>query len=83
MRRFFAVDFHVNVNVMNEIEPHHDIREEDMWITILGLALLDSLSFVSIVVTIFLLLSTAYHTARIMVYLLAAAGFYFLPGYKQ
>ncbi|MEC0201921.1 hypothetical protein P4H39_04695 [Paenibacillus lautus] len=54
-----------------------------MWITILGLALLDSLSFVSIVVTIFLLLSTAYHTARIMVYLLAAAGFYFLPGYKQ
>lgn len=31
-----------------------------MWITILGLALLDSLSFASIVVTIFLLLSTAY-----------------------
>lgn len=51
-----------------------------MWITILGLALLDSLSFASIVVTIFLLLSNAYLPARIMVYLLTVAGFYILLG---
>lgn len=51
-----------------------------MWITILGLALLDSLSFASIVVTIFLLLSNAYRPDRIMVYLLTIAGFYILLG---
>ena len=51
-----------------------------MWITILGLALLDSLSFASIVVTIFLLLSNAYRPLRIMVYLLSVAGFYILLG---
>lgn len=51
-----------------------------MWITILGLALLDSLSFASIVVTIFLLLSNAYRPARIMVYLLSVAVFYVLLG---
>lgn len=51
-----------------------------MWITILGLALLDSLSFASIVVTIFLLLSNPYLPARIMVYLLSVAFFYVLLG---
>ncbi|WP_411551880.1 GAP family protein [Paenibacillus lautus] len=51
-----------------------------MWINILGLALLDSLSFASIVVTIFLLLSTAYRPDRIMAYLLTVAGFYILLG---
>lgn len=51
-----------------------------MWITILGLALLDSLSFASIVVTIFLLLSNVYRPLRIMVYLLTVAGFYILLG---
>lgn len=51
-----------------------------MWMTILGLALLDSLSFASIVVTIFLLLSNAYRPLRIMVYLLTVAGFYILLG---
>lgn len=51
-----------------------------MWITIMGLALLDSLSFASIVVTIFLLLSTAYRPDRIMAYLMTVAGFYILLG---
>jgi len=51
-----------------------------MWITILGLALLDSLSFASIVVTIFLLLSNVYRPDRIMVYLLTVAAFYVLLG---
>ncbi|KAB8125964.1 hypothetical protein F9U64_21090 [Gracilibacillus oryzae] len=52
-----------------------------MWLTISGLALLDSLSFASILITIYLLLSkTGFSSPKILIYLMTVSSFYFILG---
>ncbi|TDQ40385.1 GAP family protein [Aureibacillus halotolerans] len=51
-----------------------------MWVTVAGLALLDSLSFASIVMTLVMLLSSSYSPLRMMTYLLTVSFFYFILG---